>query len=176
MKILFIVLAIIVLYFLISIWALKKPRRLLKLGITKYNDGNYEDALQQLNASIKINPLNANPYLYRAYCKTNLGDYRGAIDDYTEVMKRKNPTADDYLNRGSMKHNIEDYEGAIADFTQATYVNEQDSDAYYNRGLSYSKQGYVKAATLDWNIAAGFGNEKAINSLQRLENEKDNNG
>jgi tetratricopeptide (TPR) repeat protein len=147
----------------------QKPFKHHNMGITKYNQGNYEDAIQEFNIAIQKNPLNANPYLYRGYCKAALGDDYGAIQDYSLGMKRKTPSADDYLNRGALKYKLEDYDGAIEDYTQATYINESDSDAYYNRGLSNSKKGLIAAAILDWRIAADFGNRRAQDKLNEFD-------
>ena len=153
----------------LAFFKFRKPFRYHNMGITKYNLGKYEDAIQEFNIAIQKNPLNANPYLYRGYCKAALGDDYGAIQDYTLGMKRKTPSADDYLNRGALKDKLEDYDGAIEDYTQATYINASDSDAYFNRGLSNSKKGLVATAILDWRIAAGFGNQRAKDKLTEFD-------
>lgn len=164
---LFIAASVIILYGLIAL-IFRKPLKYHNLGIKKYNQKNYEAAIEYFNKAIQINPLNANPYLYRGYSKSKLNDFHGAIDDYTLAMKRKKPTADDYINRGGLKDQLEDYDGAIEDYTQATYINEKDSDAYFNRGLSNAKKGFIHAAILDWKIAADFGNIRALEKLKEI--------
>jgi tetratricopeptide (TPR) repeat protein len=169
MTVVYFILAIIILFLVISIFLFSKPRKQLNLGIKNYNEGNYESAIGYFDSSIKLNPINANAYMYRGYCNAALGNNKAAVTDYTAGMAKKKPTADDYLNRGALKDLIEDYDGAIEDFTQATYLNESDSDAYYNRGLSNSKKGLIQTAILDWRIAAAFGNERAIKKLDEFD-------
>jgi len=169
MAILIIVAVLIVLYILLS-FIFRKPLKYHNMGISKYNQGDYKGAIECFDKAIQINPLNANPYLYRGYSKNNLGDCHGAIEDYTLAMKRKTPTADDYVNRGALRHQLEDYDGAIEDYKNAVNIKVKDADAYYNLGLSYEKKGLIQTAILNWRIANDFGNLMASAKLEEYSN------
>ena len=74
---------IITLIFIILIFMVKTPLNYLNKGISKYNEGDFNGAINNLNRAIKINSLNSTPFLYRGYSKYNLGNLQGAIEDYT---------------------------------------------------------------------------------------------
>ena len=161
---------VVILLFILILW-MRKPLNYHNMGITKFNSGDFEGAIKDFNKAIQINPLNANPYLYRGYSKVNLGDVHGAIDDYSQALTRQKPTADLYLNRGALKHQLEDYDGAIEDYNNAIKLSPKDGDLFYNRSLSKQSIDDTEGALLDLNQANMLGCKKADELLNKLNNE-----
>jgi tetratricopeptide (TPR) repeat protein len=90
----------------------------------KYQQGDYQGALNDYNRAIQINPRNANAYYNRGLLKaTKFQDAQGALADYDRAIKIK-PSYDAAYNQG-----------ALADYNQAIKLKPRNADAYYNRGV-----------------------------------------
>jgi tetratricopeptide (TPR) repeat protein len=103
----------------------------------KYQQGDYQGALNDYNRAIQINPRNANAYYNRGLLKaTKFQDPQGALADYNRAIKIKPGYDAAYNNRGNLKvEQIKDYPGALADYNQAIKLKPRNADAYYNRGV-----------------------------------------
>ena len=68
-------------------------------AISKYNSGDFEDAIQDFKKITKIDPELSSPYQNIGICKCNLGDLEGAIKEYSKSIQlnKKNEIA--YSNR-----------------------------------------------------------------------------
>ena len=71
-------------------------------GLSHWDNGEKEEALQYFNRAIEIEPDFAPAYLQRGALKTNMGQYRSAILDYEEGLKY----AENIDVRGSLLFNI----------------------------------------------------------------------
>ena len=127
-------------------------------GVKKYENKNYDDAIEDFNKAIGIDPNYVSAYSYRGVAKDDLKDYEGAISDYNKAIEIdpkyafficfKAPIA--YNNRGVAKDNLKDYEGAIVDYTIAIEINPNYADAYYNRGNTKRNLNDYKGALIDY--------------------------
>jgi tetratricopeptide (TPR) repeat protein len=103
----------------------------------KYQQGDYQGALNDYNRAIQINPRNANAYYNRGLLKaTKFQDAQGALADYNRAIKIKPSYDAAYNNRANLKvEQLKDYQGALADYNQAIKLKPRNADAYYNRGV-----------------------------------------
>jgi tetratricopeptide (TPR) repeat protein len=103
----------------------------------KYQQGDYQGALNDYNRAIQINPRNANAYYNRGLLKaTKFQDPQGALADYDRAIKIKPGYDAAYNNRGNLKtEQLKDYQGALTDYNQAIKLKPRNADAYYNRGV-----------------------------------------
>jgi tetratricopeptide (TPR) repeat protein len=103
----------------------------------KYQQGDYQGALEDYNRAIKIAPGSANAYYNRGLLKaTKFADPQGALADYNSAIKLKPGYDAAYNNRGNLKvEQLKDYQGALADYNQAIKLKPRNADAYYNRGV-----------------------------------------
>jgi tetratricopeptide (TPR) repeat protein len=103
----------------------------------KYQQGDYQGALNDYNRAIQINPGNANAYYNRGLLKaTKFQDPQGALADYDRAIKIKPGYDAAYNNRGNLKtEQLKDYQGALADYNRAIKLKPRNADAYYNRGV-----------------------------------------
>jgi tetratricopeptide (TPR) repeat protein len=119
-----------------------------------YNDlGNYNQAIEDLNRAIEINPGYADPYLTRGNAYNSLGNYRQAIEDYGRAIKIKPSYADGYLSRGNAYKSLGNYRQAIEDYGRAIEIKPDYEIAYNNRGAAYNDLGNYRQAIEDLNRA-----------------------
>lgn len=103
----------------------------------KYQQGDFQGALNDYNRAIQINPSSANAYYNRGLLKaTKFQDPQGALADYDRAIKIKPGYDAAYNNRGNLKvEQLKDYQGALTDYNRAIKLKPRNADAYYNRGV-----------------------------------------
>lgn len=125
----------------------------LNRGIAYDKSGNYQQALNDYNAAIKINPFHEKSYLNRGGLYANLGDLQSAILDYNKAEGLNPRNAVVYYNRGNAFRRLGNNQLAIKDYDKAIEVDPQYVDAYYNRGNAYSSLGDFRRAIRDFDRA-----------------------
>jgi len=121
----------------------------------------YDEAIQNLNRAISLNPNFLFSYGARGQAKFDTGDFEGAIEDYDQFILRFQGNADIYFMRGKAKNNLKDYKPAIEDFTKAIEVDmkseSQNLPLYYNqRGIAKGQDGQFDSAIEDYKKAIGI--------------------
>ena len=122
-------------------------------GIEKYNNQDYQEAIEDFTQAIKINSNYAEAYLKRGNARYYLGDYQGTIEDYNQAIIINPNYAEAYNSRGCARYSSGDPQEAIKDFTQAIEINPNYAKAYSNRGNARSYLGDYQAAIEDCNQA-----------------------
>ena len=105
-------------------------------GIERRDSNNYNGAISDFTAAIRIKPDYDFAYFHRAYIKDDLKDYYGAIEDYSKAIELDPDYAYAYTNRGVVKDKLKDYYGAISDYSKAIEINPDFADAYTNRAYA----------------------------------------
>ncbi|MDB4152665.1 tetratricopeptide repeat protein [Flavobacteriaceae bacterium] len=82
-------------------------------GIERRDSNNYNGAISDFTAAIRIKPDYGFAYFQRAYAKDELKDYYGAIEDLSKAIELDPDDAIAYSNRKIAKGNLKDYYGAI---------------------------------------------------------------
>jgi len=108
-------------------------------GMERRDSNNYNGAISDFTAAIRIKPDFFFTYFQRAYVKDKLKDYYGAISDYSKAIELDPDDADTYFNRGIAKANLKDYYGAISDYSKAIELDPDYGGAYSNRGVAKTK-------------------------------------
>lgn len=70
-----------------------------ELGITAFDQKDYEKAIANFTQAIRLNPRHANSYYNRALSYYYIDEFEKAIDDYTKSIQIE-PSAEAYNNRG----------------------------------------------------------------------------
>jgi tetratricopeptide (TPR) repeat protein len=109
----------------------------LNIGIRKYQEQNYQDAIKKFDIAIEAAPNLADAYSYRGQAKAELGDIDGAILDYNQLLLIHLKNSEGYYNRGNAYYKLEDYDTAIQDYNQTLKINPQFALAYEQRGRAY---------------------------------------
>jgi len=127
------------------------------LAMTFNNRGNayqtksqYQQAIQDYNEAIRIDPDSALAYNNRGSAFQHMGNYERAIQDYDQAIRLDGTSALAYNNRGRVHHLKEDYPQAINDYGNAIEIDPDYPLAFYNRGLARFDQGLFIAAVPDF--------------------------
>ena len=111
----------------------------------------YERALIDLDAGIKVDPTYACLFSNRGRAFGFLNELDKAIADYDEAIRLNPNFALAYNNRGDAWRLKGDLERAIADFGAAIRIDTKFAHAYGNRGFAYFKKGDYRRAIDDFN-------------------------
>ena len=110
-----------------------------RLAKRKYEQGDYQGALADLNRALQLEPNNVKARNSRGAVKVRVKDYQGALADLNRAIQLEPNSAKAYINRGALKslqfQGIQDNKGALADLNRAIQLDPSDADAYNNRSL-----------------------------------------
>jgi tetratricopeptide (TPR) repeat protein len=92
-------------------------------------DQRFQDALNDLNESIKINPRDARAYEQRAAIEMKINDYDKALADYGEAIKTNPGEIKYHLYRGYIYELRGDLQNAMTDTDAALKINPKNKEA-----------------------------------------------
>jgi tetratricopeptide (TPR) repeat protein len=188
-KYIFYILAVIVL-FLCNIATAQTTYDYNKSGNAKYQNGDYEGAIQDYNKAIELAISDtlklsdtivvellkkidlkiglSESYSFRGNSKSVLKDYRGAIQDYNKAIELHSVEDFDHTlyNRGIAKGSLQDYKGAIDDLNKAIIITPKFPDAWYGRATIKYYLKDKEGACLDWSKAGELGYSKAYDAIK----------
>ncbi len=104
-------------------------------GNAKNMLGKYEEAIEDYNEALRLNPQYAETYYNRGIARQMIGKHREAIGDYDEAIRVNPNYTDAYNNRGGAHHRLGKHQHAIKDFGEAIRINPKYASAYNNRGF-----------------------------------------
>ena len=88
-------------------------------AVALYTDGNYEEALQHYETSIREHPDFIHAKRGRARTLMQLGRDREALDAFNEVLEKDPGSAVSFANRGILHDRMGLYPQAISDYERA---------------------------------------------------------
>ena len=113
----------------------------------------YEEALADVNESIRLDPRPAFVYDNRSNAERILGKTDEALADANEALKHDPDDLPAHLNRGLVYYERGNYDGAIADFTVFITRGPPAAEAFTFRGMSYGSNKQFDLALADINAA-----------------------
>jgi tetratricopeptide (TPR) repeat protein len=107
-----------------------KSEQYLALAVQNYRQGNYQDAVVDLNRAVKAKPDYAIAYDLRGLIKyQNLRDFPGALADFDRALSLDPQLVTSCYNRGLLKYrNLNDKPGGIADMQAAAKLFQARGD------------------------------------------------
>ncbi len=150
--------------------------------------GDYDQAVADLTAAIRLDPTDANAYINRATARErkrrpvhDKESYVKIIADYTEAIRLEPTNSQAYLYRGSMFHENGAFYSAIEDYTRWIRLNPADASAYLSRGIAREQvrdhinaiADYGKKVELDPNDAEAYFRRAYIWSTCLYEKQRD---
>ena len=139
----------------------KESTRLNNSGCKKYNQGQFELAIEDFTEAIKKIPECNLAYGNRMRAKSRLHDCDGVINDYEYVRNRptllveisttipERAVAECYSKRGLLKEEKENHIEAIACFDEAIKLSPE-AQYYHYRALAKQHAGKTKEANDDF--------------------------
>ena len=114
-------------------------RWVLSLALEKYDDGDYDDALEYFTSAIKWDSSYHVAYYHRGRFYYIRGETKRAINDFTKAITLDPAYSLAYHERGRAYYVRGKYKRAIDDLTKAIELNPYSSSTYYRRGQAYYK-------------------------------------
>ena len=110
-------------------------------GAAKAALGDYENAIADFDAAIRLNPETAINYLDRGLAKEALGKKDVAKADFEEAARLNGDLAEYYYKVGRGKNGGRAYAAAMASFDKAIRLNPEYAAVYSNRAISQNRLG-----------------------------------
>jgi tetratricopeptide (TPR) repeat protein len=133
-------------------------------GDTLIDMGDYARAIENFDASIRLNPQTAGSHLGRGRALAFSGRFREAIEEYDKALGLNARDPFTYNCRGLALAREKHDDRAVADFSKALELYPQFGDAFANRAEGRLRLGDEKSALEDFGLAIkyGTGNERVF--------------
>ncbi|HEY9692989.1 MAG TPA: tetratricopeptide repeat protein [Oculatellaceae cyanobacterium] len=128
----------------------------INLGNIYYDQKQWNQAIDNYNKAMTINPQSAFAYINRGNAYANNQQPDQAIDDFNSAIKINNRLALAYNNRGNVYAIKQQWNQAIKDYDNAIQYNSQYAEAYSNRGTVYYNQKQLDRAIKDYDNAIQY--------------------
>jgi tetratricopeptide (TPR) repeat protein len=126
-------------------------------------NGDFDRAIGEYDAAIKIDANYANAYDSRGCTYASKGDHDRAIADFTEAIRINPKESFYYRHRGDTYSDKKNYDKAIADFTEAVNLELNEAKeltdhgpfkagwakTYHSRAMAYIEKKNYKQAVAD---------------------------
>lgn len=155
----------------------------VRLGQKALMDGNFKEAVTNLEKSMPAEANNPDVLYMLAYSYYHSADYSKAVSTFSQVVSLRPNNVSAYYYRGKARNilgnqtNSSNTEreklllASIADFSKAIELNSEDLKLFQNRALAYRDYGILKGQKIAkfYNKSAAENAFKScIDDLQRL--------
>jgi tetratricopeptide (TPR) repeat protein len=106
-------------------------------GVARYQKGDLEGALADLDLAIRMRPSLATAYLNRAAVHRAVGNLEAALKDLDRANALQKDFFEALSNRGSVRYDLGDTQGALSDLNRAIDLNDRVAEPFYQRGYVY---------------------------------------
>ena len=110
-------------------------------GAAKAALGDYDNAITDFDAAIRLNPETAINYLDRGLAREVLGEKSAAKADFEKAARIDGDLAENYYKDGRGKNDGQAYEAAMVSFDKAIRLNPKYAPVYSNRAISQNDLG-----------------------------------
>jgi len=111
------------------------------LGAALIEQDKFDQAVEQLQLAIQINPNCAEAYLNLADVYRKLGQYADAIQVYNSVIQVRPAYAPAYYELGNTYDRLGQYQQAVEAYISALKIKPDYIQAYSNLGVAYGRLG-----------------------------------
>jgi tetratricopeptide (TPR) repeat protein len=114
-------------------------------------EGRYQQAIENFNKLIQLDPNLHEAYFFRGIGKYNLGDFLGAKADFDKAIGIHPIFTLAYHYRAITHSRLGDYEKALHDLREAIDLRPGYNGLYFSRGVTYLLSQQFKLAEEDFN-------------------------
>lgn len=129
------------------------PQAYINRGIIFASEKKYEEAMNDYNFAIRIEPRFSKAYNNRGGLLRTLKRYEEAITDFNKAIELQPDYVIALNNRGLLMNITQRYDQAVLDFSKAIKLKPDYTDAFHNRGVSYRNMNRFDEAINDFNKA-----------------------
>jgi tetratricopeptide (TPR) repeat protein len=142
------------------------------LGLAYENNGNYPEAINILDESIRMAPDKPRGYVLKGDALVQMKKYADAETEYTKALRVSTDYLDAYLKRGLLyEDKLNRYDQAISDFRKALELEPGRKDATVNIAISLYKKHSFDEAVQQCNLALQlFGDDAQVYYVRALSN------
>ncbi len=112
----------------------------LKKGQVFFSQGRYEEALQALDQSIKMNPRSAECWNERGIVLVAVNRYEEALKCYEVAVALEPSFAPAWINKGQALFAVGRYDEAILACDKAIHLDSASAEAWYAKALTLEKE------------------------------------
>jgi len=105
---------------------------LKKRGNAYFDEGNYDQAIEEYTAALRIKPYDPEALNWRGAAYYNKGNYDRAIEDHTDALRIKPNYQNAIYNRGNAYYKKGNYDLAIEDYEAVLKIDPNDVNAKNN--------------------------------------------
>jgi tetratricopeptide (TPR) repeat protein len=136
-------------------------------GLAFYNKGQLDQAIEDFNKAIALDPAFFKAYLNRGAAFVNRGQFDQANADFDKAIALNPSYSEAHNAKGSLFGMSGALDNAVEQFSKAIEINPGYSAAYGNRGAAYSLLGRNDKALEDLDEAIKLDRYYAENYLNR---------
>lgn len=130
--------------------------------------GDYQNAINDLENALKLNPNDAAAYKELGSSYRNLDAYDEAIKYYSKAIELKPDYSQAYDGRGiCYDDGLNDFEKALSDYSKAIELNPKSGTYFFNRGALLFDNNLRKEALPDLKKADSLGKVDAKEYLKK---------
>lgn len=134
----------------------------LKLGIEKYNEGKFEEALGIFHELVSESPSNATYRIHRARVFSRLGKYELSLTDFNDALSLLPYDCDVISDRAVVLHLMGRHEEALSELNKAQNLDPKNPYRYSSRAFLKDRMGDLHGAVEDYETAISLDPEDAI--------------
>ncbi len=123
---------------------------LVKRAIFKAQIQDYPAALQDLDAAIRLDSTQSEPWYNRGIIETEMKDYPAALKDFNTAIRIHPTYPEPYVGMAFARSALGDHSAAILAYNKAISLRPEDSGPYYRRGLEFLEVANWHDAILDF--------------------------
>src|SRR3984957_2767514 len=148
------------------------------LALVHFQEGRDQDALNQIEAALAIQPDAAEALATRGNILIWLKRLDEALASFNQAIAKKPDYAEALYNRGNCRQYLGQHEDAVADYSRALVLNPGSEPALTNRGNALRKLGRFSEGLTDYEAAlhrrprdplAIYHKANALKDLQRFD-------
>lgn len=115
--------------------------------------GKWQDALDDFNHALELQPRNGWALNNRGYAHAKLNNLDDALHDLNSAIELEPASANTYNYRGYVHEQLKDLDSAIIDLSRAIELNSEYAAAFMNRGYAYLLKNECEKAEKDFRRA-----------------------
>lgn len=112
---------------------------------TKFDAGEYKEAIIDYNTVLELNPNHERVYEARGNAYFELGDFNNAKGDYSKAIRQHPQNANLFNYRGETYEELGYYSSALRDYNRALKINPDYQEAQKNKDELEEKMRLVEA-------------------------------